>query len=40
MLFWRTTFISASFISNSSKNKKIINSKKITIEDFIKNIND
>jgi hypothetical protein len=36
MLFRTTTFISASFISNSSKKKRI--SKKITIKDFIKKI--
>jgi len=34
--FYRTTFISASSTSESSKSKWVINSEEITIEDFTK----
>jgi hypothetical protein len=35
-IFCITTSISTSFTSDSSKNKRIINSEMITIEDFTK----
>jgi hypothetical protein len=39
-VFYRSISISASSTSETSKNKRIVQSEEITIEDFTKNIND
>jgi len=39
-VFYRSTSISASSISKTSENKRIVQSEEITIEDFTKNIDD
>jgi hypothetical protein len=39
-VFCRTTSLSTSSTSDSSENKRIINSEEITIEDFTNNIDD
>jgi hypothetical protein len=39
-VFYRSTSILASFTSDTSENKMIVQSEEITIEDFTKNIDD